>query len=59
MVSKLDLMTHLLLMRKHLLEEINLEGAYKYAGIIESISDIKSLDLFRLRQNLLGEYVIE
>ena len=49
----------LLLMRKHLLEEINLEGAYKYAGIIESISDIKSLDLFRLRQNLLGEYVIE
>ena len=48
----------LLQMRKHLLEEVNLEGAYKQAGILESNGNIKSLDLLRLRQYLLGEYTI-
>ena len=43
-------------MRKYLLEEITLTGAYKEAGIIESIGNIKSLDLLRLRQYLLGDY---
>ena len=46
----------LLQMRKYLLEEINLAGAYKLAGIIESNGEIKSLDLLRLRQYLLEEY---
>ena len=46
----------LLQMRKYLLEEVNLTGAYKKAGIIESVGNIKSLDLLRLRQFLLGEY---
>ena len=46
----------LLQMRKHLLEEVILTGAYKQAGIIESNGNIKSLDLLRLRQYLLGEY---
>ena len=46
----------LLQMRKFLLEETNLNGAYKQAGIIESKNEIKSLDLLRLRQYLLGEY---
>ena len=46
----------LLQMRKYLLEEVNLAGAYKEAGIIESAGNIKSLDLLRLRQYLLGEY---
>lgn len=46
----------LLQMRKYLLEEITLTGAYKEAGIIESIGNIKSLDLLRLRQYLLGDY---
>ena len=46
----------LLQMRKHLLEDITLTGAYKEAGMIESIGNIKSLDLLRLRQYLLGEY---
>ncbi len=48
----------LLQMRKHLLEEVTLTGAYKQAGIIESNNDIKSLDLLRLRQYLLGDYVL-
>ena len=47
----------LLQMRKYLLEEISLNGAYKEAGIIESVNEIKSLDLLRLRQYLLGEYI--
>ena len=47
----------LLQMRKHLLEEVNLTGAYKEAGIIESVGNIKSLDLLRIRQYLLDEYV--
>ena len=46
----------LLQMRKHLLEEVILTGAYKQAGIIESNGNIKSFDLLRLRQYLLGEY---
>ena len=49
----------LLQMRKYLLEEINLTGAYKQAGIIESNNGIKSLDLLRLRQYLLGEYTFK
>ena len=49
----------LLQMRKHLLEEISLNGAYEQAGIIESTNTIKSLDLLRLRQYLLGEYTIK
>ena len=49
----------LLQMRKYLLEEVNLTGAYKEAGIIESVGNIKSLDLLRLRQYLLGEYVFK
>ena len=49
----------LLQMRKYLLEEVNLTGAYKEAGIIESSNNIKSLDLLRLRQYLLGEYVFK
>ena len=49
----------LLQMRKFLLEETNLNGAYKEAGIIESKNEIKSLDLLRLRQYLLGEYVFK
>lgn len=49
----------LLQMRKFLLEETNLNGAYKQAGIIESNNEIKSLDLLRLRQYLLGEYVLK
>ena len=49
----------LLQMRKHLLEEVNLEGAYKQAGILESNGNIKSLDLLRLRQYLLGEYTFK
>jgi len=49
----------LLQMRKYLLEEINLTGAYKQAGIIESQDKIKSLDLLRLRQYLLGDYLIK
>ena len=43
-------------MRKHLLEDVILTGAYKEAGIIESNGNIKSLDLLRLRQYLLGDY---
>lgn len=46
----------LLQMRKHLLEDVILTGAYKEAGIIESNGNIKSLDLLRLRQYLLGDY---
>ena len=46
-------------MRKYLLEEVNLTEAYKQAGIIESNNEIKSLDLLRLRQYLLDEYVIK
>ena len=46
-------------MRKNLLEEVSLTGAYKQAGIIESTNEIKSLDLLRLRQYLLGEYIIK
>ena len=46
----------LLQMRKHLLEDVTLTGAYKEAGIIESNGNIKSLDLLRLRQYLLGDY---
>lgn len=46
----------LLQMRKYLLEEVTLNGAYKKAGIIESNNEIKSLDLLRLRQYLLGDY---
>ena len=46
-------------MRKYLLEEVNLTGAYKEAGIIESNNEIKSLDLLRLRQYLLGEYTFK
>ena len=49
----------LLQMRKYLLEEVYLTGAYKQAGIIESNNDIKSLDLLRLRQYLLDEYIIK
>lgn len=49
----------LLQMRKYLLEEVNLTGAYKQAGIIESNNDIKSLDLLRLRQYLLDEYTFK
>lgn len=49
----------LLQMRKYLLEEVNLVGAYKESGIIESNNEIKSLDLLRLRQYLLGEYVFK
>ena len=49
----------LLQMRKYLLEEVNLTGAYKQAGIIESNGEIKSLDLLRLRQYLLDEYVFK
>lgn len=49
----------LLQMRKFLLEEINLMGAYKEAGIIESVNDVKSLDLLRLRQYLLGNYQVK
>ncbi|MBP5684501.1 MAG: InlB B-repeat-containing protein [Bacilli bacterium] len=49
----------LLLMRKYLLEDGILTGAYKKAGIIESSNDIKSLDLLRLRQYLLGEYTFK
>ena len=49
----------LLQMRKYLLEEVNLTGAYKQAGIIESVGNIKSLDLLRLRQYLLGEYIFK
>ena len=49
----------LLQMRKYLLEEVNLTGAYKEAGIIESNGEIKSLDLLRLRQYLLDEYVFK
>ena len=49
----------LLQMRKHLLEEVNLTGAYKLAGIIESAGEIKSLDLLRLRQYLIDEYVFK
>ena len=49
----------LLQMRKHLLEEVNLTGAYKLAGIIESDGEIKSLDLLRLRQYLIDEYVFK
>ena len=49
----------LLQMRKYLLEEIVLTGAYKEAGIIESVGNIKSLDLLRLRQYLLGEYTFK
>ena len=48
----------LLQMRKYLLEEVTLTGAYKQAGLIESQNDIKSLDLLRLRQYLLDEYTI-
>ena len=48
----------LLQMRRYLLEEIQLTGAFKQAGLIESQNDIKSLDLLRLRQYLLDEYVI-
>ena len=44
-------------MRKFLLEEVSLDGANKQAGIIESQGNIKSLDLLRLRQYLLGEYL--
>lgn len=47
----------LLQMRKFLLEEVSLDGAYKQAGILESQDNIKSLDLLRLRQYLLGEYL--
>ena len=32
---------------------------YKLAGIIESTNEIKSLDLLRLRQYLLGEYTFK
>ena len=49
----------LLQMRKYLLEEISLTGAYKEAGIIESSGEIKSLDLLRLRQYLLEEYTFK
>lgn len=49
----------LLQMRKYLLEENILNGAYKEAGIIESVGNIKSLDLLRLRQYLLGEYIFK
>ena len=49
----------LLQMRKYLLEEVDLTGAYKEAGIIESNGEIKSLDLLRLRQYLLDEYVFK
>ena len=49
----------LLQMRKYLLGEVVLTGAYKQAGIIESKNDIKSLDLLRLCQYLLGEYVFK
>ena len=49
----------LLQMRKYLLGEVGLTGAYKQAGIIESKNDIKSLDLLRLCQYLLGEYVFK
>ena len=48
----------LLFMRKHLLEEQLLEGAFKEAGLIESKTKINSLDLLRLRQFLLGDYEI-
>ncbi len=46
-------------MRRHLLEEIRLTGSFKESGIIESTNDIKSLDLLRLRQYLLGEYTFK
>ncbi len=49
----------LLQMRKYLLEEVNLTGAHKEAGIIESNKEIKSLDLLRLRQYLLDEYTFK
>ena len=51
-------LTYMLLqVKKHLLEDIVLAGAYKKAGIIESNNEIKSLDLLRLRQYLLGDYI--
>ena len=43
-------------MRNYLLEVNSLSGAYKKAGMIDSSNDIKSLDLLRLRQYLLGDY---
>ena len=46
----------LLEMRNYLNEKTKLTGAYKEAGIIESNNEIKSLDLLRLRQYLLGNY---
>ena len=46
----------LLEMRNYLNEKTKLTGAYKEAGIIESNKEIKSLDLLRLRQYLLGNY---
>ena len=45
-------------MRKYLLEEITLDEAHKKAGMIESTTDIKSIDLLKLRQYLLEEYDI-
>ena len=46
----------LLKMRKHMLNDISLSGAYKEAGLSSDDTEISSLDLLRLRKYMLGEY---
>lgn len=54
-ISALDLLQ----MKKHLLGQINLEGAYREAAFVTGNSAPSALDLLQIKKHLLGQIIIK